>query len=110
MTTPSLTGGDSVGAEFFLQTTADAATCKAALGRACLANALVGSGTVASRVTASVLSSLKSRASLFPFLLLLAWAGWLTRDFRARRGGRHWVCADGGCGRCELTSPSFRSR
>jgi hypothetical protein len=62
VTTPSLTGGNSVGNEYFLQSTTDAATCKTNLGRTCYANSLVGgSGSVASRVTSSVLTALKSR-------------------------------------------------
>ncbi|KAG8832804.1 hypothetical protein FRC18_004546 [Serendipita sp. 400] len=56
--TPSVAG--TAGSEFFIQSSSDVATCNAAMGRTCQANTLVGSGSVAARVDAAVMKSLKS--------------------------------------------------
>ncbi|KAG9043405.1 hypothetical protein FS837_009656 [Tulasnella sp. UAMH 9824] len=56
--TPPDTGTASGGAEYFVQTVADATTCAAYLGRYCEWNRFESSGTVASRLDTGVLSAL----------------------------------------------------
>jgi pectin lyase len=74
VTTPSLTGGNSNGQEYFIQTSADASTCQSSLGRACQVNTLLSSGSVASRVSSSVLSALKSQSYVTGYKPLTAQA------------------------------------
>ncbi|KAG8925087.1 hypothetical protein FRC00_004355 [Tulasnella sp. 408] len=61
VTTPD-TGTASGGAEYFVQTVADATTCATYLGRYCEWNRFESSGTVASRLDTGVLSALAQSA------------------------------------------------
>ncbi|KAG8959986.1 hypothetical protein FRC00_001009, partial [Tulasnella sp. 408] len=56
------TGSGNGGLEYFVQTVPDAGACSSYLGRVCEWNRLESSGTVASRLDTSVLTSLAQTA------------------------------------------------